>query len=105
VDACSLPRGPPEPSPPRSEETISVAVPPMVACFLSGPPGFRAAWVSHCPGQLVSHCKPPLGPISALGSSVSDCANSGYVMYVRSANAAPSSPLLSEPPPKPNMSS
>lgn len=39
ADAWLRPKDPPDPSQSSGEETISVVVPPIVTCFLGGPPG------------------------------------------------------------------
>jgi hypothetical protein len=39
VEAWPLPSEPPEPSHSSGDDTMSVVVPPIVTCFLGGPPG------------------------------------------------------------------
>ena len=39
ADAWLRPKEPPDPSQSRGDETSSVVVPPIVTCFLGGPPG------------------------------------------------------------------
>jgi hypothetical protein len=77
-------------------EELSVDCVLMSTCVLGDPLRYYAAWVLNSPGQSAWHCNLPPGPVSMLGSSIGDYANSGCIVSIRSANTAPSSSPLSE---------
>ena len=78
---------------------VTVSVPPIVTCFLGGPPGYLAAIVFICPPRLESQGR----PLRASTDESSMPENSVCIIMLPSVKVPPSSSSLSESSPNVNM--